>query len=161
MNPLLIGLERLLKSLGDKAIDWRDIIKMGRTQLQDALPMTFGQEFGAFSNSIRKDKDNLIKIQETLLELNMGGTAIGTGFLTHKDYPLVYLKHMQEISGLPVRVADDLIEASWITLSCSCPDSAAIVVIKSLLITRNDIWFINSGITGFTFPGIIEDPGCN
>lgn len=115
MNPLLIGLERLIKSLGDKATDWRDIIKMGRTQLQDAVPMTFGQEFGAFSNSIRKDKDNLINIQESLLELNMGGTAIGTGMLTHKDYPLIYLKHMQETSGLPVRVADDLIEASWNT----------------------------------------------
>lgn len=115
MNPLLIVIEQLLKSLEERANAWRDIVKMGRTQLQDAVPMTFGQEFGAFANSIRKDKNNLIRVQESLLELNMGGTAIGTGILTHRDYPLIYLKHIQEVSGLPVRIVDDLIEASWNT----------------------------------------------
>lgn len=103
----------LTSSLKNKAKEFSQIIKMGRTQLQDAVPMTLGQEFYAFNTSLQKEKINLLHIAKLLLQVNLGGTAIGTKLNTPKGYQQVVVKQLSQISGIPCIPAKDLIEASY------------------------------------------------
>jgi len=109
----LISTKRaLIRAFLNKADEFRDIIKIGRTQLQDAVPMTLGQEFRAFAVSLENEITRLEKNTAELLKLNMGGTAIGTGINTVPAYGPKVIEHLREISGLNVCLADDLIEAT-------------------------------------------------
>jgi aspartate ammonia-lyase len=87
-------------------------IKMGRTQLQDAVPMTLGQEFTAFAHTILEDVDRLGEAQTLIREINMGATAIGTGLNAPKGYAESVRKHLASITGLPLITAPDLVEAT-------------------------------------------------
>ena len=78
-KKLVVSLERLITSFRNKAEEFKDAIKMGRTQLQDAVPMTSGQEFAAFANNLEEEVLNIARNEVLLHEINMGGTAIGTG----------------------------------------------------------------------------------
>jgi len=89
-----------------------NIIKMGRTQLQDAVPMTLGQEFQAWANTLTEEIDRLSVNADLFLEVNMGGTAIGTGINADPRYPDRVISHLREITSLPVHLAPDLVEAS-------------------------------------------------
>jgi aspartate ammonia-lyase len=89
------------------------VLKMGRTQLQDAVPMTLGQEFRAFATTLSKDLQHLKLLAPTLLtEVNLGGTAIGTGINADPQYQLLAVKRLAIISGQPPTPAADLIEAT-------------------------------------------------
>lgn len=96
----------------DKSKEFADILKMGRTQLQDAVPMTVGQEFYAFSVLLDEEIKNLARAAELLLEVNLGATAIGTGLNTPKGYPETVVKYLSEVTGLPCVSAENLIEAT-------------------------------------------------
>ncbi|MGC5585873.1 aspartate ammonia-lyase [Ornithinimicrobium sp. W1665] len=108
-----------LSSLADAFLErseaFKDIQKIGRTQLQDAVPMTLGQEFAAFGNTIFEDCDRLEEAIPLLLECNLGATAIGTGITAHPRYQEVVIKHLRAVTALPIEPAIDLIEASWDT----------------------------------------------
>jgi len=108
-----------------KGIEFSDVIKMGRTQLQDAVPMTLGQEFEAYAVSIEKDIKELYWNAEQLLLVNMGGTAIGTGLNAPPGYQEKCTGHLAEITGLAITLAEDLVEAS--------PDTGAYVSYSSAL----------------------------
>ncbi|GAA6526385.1 aspartate ammonia-lyase [Intrasporangium sp. DVR] len=95
-----------------KALEFADILKMGRTQLQDAVPMTLGQEFHGFAVNLREELRSLAFSSSFLLEVNLGATAIGTGVNTPEGYAAVAVRHLAEVTGLPVVPADDLIEAT-------------------------------------------------
>ncbi|WP_067844575.1 aspartate ammonia-lyase [Nocardia lijiangensis] len=95
-----------------KATEFADVIKMGRTQLQDAVPMTLGQEFGAYATMVREDRARLAEGALLLLECHLGGTAIGTGINGHPDYPELACRYLAELSGEPVVQAADPIEAT-------------------------------------------------
>ncbi|MEN1586169.1 lyase family protein, partial [Pseudomonas aeruginosa] len=86
--------------------------KMGRTQLQDAVPMTLGQEFRAFSILLKEEVKNIQRTAELLLEVNLGATAIGTGLNTPKEYSPLAVKKLAEVTGFPCVPAEDLIEAT-------------------------------------------------
>lgn len=103
---------KLEESLRAKAAEFRDIVKMGRTQLQDAVPMTLGQEFTAFANLIAADREALRALEPELAELNLGGTAIGTGITAHPRLGEVSVAHLCEITGLPLGLASDRIAAT-------------------------------------------------
>lgn len=103
---------RLIEALRAKARDFADIQKIGRTQLQDALPMTLGQEFASWANTIVEDVQIIQRLSHLLLEVNLGGTAIGTGVNTPKGYAQRAVAELAQITGLPVTLAGDLIEAS-------------------------------------------------
>ena len=90
-------------------------IKMGRTQLQDAVPMTLGQEFRAFGNTILEDVDRLAEVQRLIREINMGATAIGTGINAPPGYSESVREHLAHITGLPLITAPDLVEATMDT----------------------------------------------
>jgi len=108
-----------------KGIEFSDVIKMGRTQLQDAVPMTLGQEFEAYAVSIEKDIKELYWNAEQLLSVNMGGTAIGTGLNAPLGYREKCTGNLAEITGLALTLAEDLVE--------STPDTGAYVSYSSAL----------------------------
>ncbi|MFW6401626.1 MAG: aspartate ammonia-lyase [Desulfohalobiaceae bacterium] len=105
-------LDRLQKAFLAKGQEFGDIIKMGRTQLQDAVPMTLGQEFSAFGVNIAEDVQRLGEALKLLLEINMGATAIGTGINTVPEYAELVCQRLADITGLDLRLAQDLIEAT-------------------------------------------------
>ena len=149
-DPLLKAIKSLSDAFYDKGNEFSDIIKMGRTQLQDAVPMTLGQEFSAFGDTLLLDIDRLNEMSELFLEINLGATAIGTGVNSHPDYPKLAVEALAELSGLPLVVDPHTIEAT--------SDTSAFVsfssVLKRLAIKlskiSNDLRLLSSGpIAGF------------
>jgi aspartate ammonia-lyase len=105
----------LIEAFGEKSLEFRDVMKLGRTQLQDAVPMTLGQEFGAFATVLTEDLARGSETSRLLQEVNLGGTAIGTGLNAPHDYQKIAIHELSRLCRLPLRGADDLIEASWDT----------------------------------------------
>jgi len=107
---------KILKDLEDafrkKGVEFKDVLKMGRTQLQDAVPMTLGQEFHAFATTISEDITRLQEAQKLILEVNMGATAIGTRVNAPEAYPELCVEYLAKESGIEVTLAPDLIEAT-------------------------------------------------
>ena len=111
--PALIEEQRLLKdALMAKAAEFDDVIKVGRTQLMDAVPMRLGSEFRAFAVTIGEDIERLKEFASLLREVNLGGTAIGTGINTPGGYSERVIHNLAEVSGVPLVPAADLIEAT-------------------------------------------------
>lgn len=113
MNKQLVAaLERLVASFRKKGEEFKNDIKMGRTQLQDAVPMTSGQEFTAFANTLEEEIGNLNRNVELMLEINMGATAIGTGLNAVPGYAELCTKKLAELTGENFTLGKDLVEAT-------------------------------------------------
>ena len=113
MNKQLVAaLERLVASFRKKGEEFKNNIKMGRTQLQDAVPMTSGQEFTAFANTLEEEIRNLNRNVELMLEINMGATAIGTGLNAVPGYAELCTKKLAELTGENFTLGKDLVEAT-------------------------------------------------
>jgi aspartate ammonia-lyase len=112
MDGLLEEMEGLRKAFAAKAREFADVIKMGRTQLQDAVPMTLGQEFGAWAVMVGEDMSRVREAQALIHEINMGATAIGTGLNAHPKYASVVTAKLAELSGVPVVESHNLVEAT-------------------------------------------------
>ena len=84
-----------------KAEEFTDVLKMGRTQLQDAVPMTLGQEFSTYAVMLGEDEQRLKEAVLLICEINLGATAIGTGINAHPDYAALVCRHLREITGIP------------------------------------------------------------
>lgn len=125
MDGLLEQMEGLRKAFAAKRQEFADVIKMGRTQLQDAVPMTLGQEFGAWAVMVGEDMARVREAQQLIHEINMGATAIGTGLNAHPEYAARVTALLAEISGVPVRQSHDLVEATQ--------DSGAYVQLSGVL----------------------------
>jgi len=122
---LMEAMRSLSAAFRDKAAEFQDVIKMGRTQLQDAVPMTLGQEFGAFATTILEDIDRLETVKALFHEVNLGATAIGTGINAPPGYAPVAVDHLRRITRMPLQTSADLIEATW--------DTGAYVQLSGLL----------------------------
>ncbi len=109
---LMEALQSLSEAFREKAGEFKDIIKMGRTQLQDAVPMSLGQEFGAFATTILEDVERLKVVSGLFYEINLGATAIGTGVNAPPGYAPVVVDHLKKLTGLPMATSMDLIEAT-------------------------------------------------
>ena len=144
-GKLLAELRKLVSAFHQKGNEFADVIKMGRTQLQDAVPMTLGQEFHAFGESIDNEIFALERIETVLYEVNMGGTAIGTGLNAPESYAQRCAEHLSRITGKPIRLAVDLVEATQDTQPFVLFSSA----LKSLAIKLskicNDLRLLSSG----------------
>ncbi len=139
-------LARLVEAFEEKAEAFRGIVKMGRTQLQDAVPMTLGQEFGAWGKSLADEVEALRRIERALLyNVNMGGTAIGTGLNAAPGFAEACARHLAEITGFPIESEPDLVEATQDTQAFVFYSSA----LKSLAIKLskicNDLRLLSSG----------------
>lgn len=104
--------EVLQNAFKAKGNEFKDVLKMGRTQLQDAVPMTLGQEFHAYATTIGEDIARLKEAQKLVLEINMGATAIGTKVNAPEGYPELCVQYLAKETGLPLTLSPDLIEAT-------------------------------------------------
>ncbi|MBY5992025.1 aspartate ammonia-lyase [Ferrimonas balearica] len=111
-QPLIDAITDLVEALGRKGEEFDDVLKMGRTQMQDAVPMTLGQEFRAFAHTLSEDIDRLKEAAKLLAEINLGGTAIGTGINAHPDYADAAIRHLSEIAKVEMKGASDKVEAT-------------------------------------------------
>jgi aspartate ammonia-lyase len=142
---LVEAMSVLRASFERKANEFRSVLKMGRTQLQDAVPMTLGQEFGSYAVGLAEDQARLLEALSTIREINLGATAIGTGINTHPDYAEAARKHLAQITGIPLITAQDLVAAT--------PDVGAFMHISGVLKrmaaklskTCNDLRLLSSG----------------
>lgn len=145
VGELFEAIKVLRDSFAKKAEEFKDVIKMGRTQLQDAVPMTVGQEFHAFATMLDEDLVRLEEARKLMLEVNLGGTAIGTGINAHPDFSKVVVKHLSAITGDTFTSCPDLIAAT--------PDCSGYVhvmgTLKRMAIklskTCNDLRLLGSG----------------
>ncbi|MCK6436443.1 aspartate ammonia-lyase [Rivihabitans pingtungensis] len=135
----------LRQAFADRAEAFADVLKMGRTQLQDAVPMTLGQEFGAYAVMLGEDEARLGEASLLITEINLGATAIGTGINTHPDYAHVACRHLARISGVPVSTADNLVEASQDCGSFVQLSGVLKRVAVKLSKTCNDLRLLSSG----------------
>ena len=125
LRRLISALEKLRGALAAKGNEFSGIVKMGRTQLQDAVPMTLGQEFTAFAVTTGEDIARLRETARLFLEVNMGGTAIGTGINADPRYPQMVVDELRHVTGLDVTLAENLVEAT--------PDTGAFVMFSGVL----------------------------
>jgi fumarate hydratase class II len=105
------GVEALLNTLKKKSADFKDVVKIGRTHLMDATPLTLGQEFGGYASQLEHGLKALRNTMAHLAELALGGTAVGTGLNTPKGYDVLVAKYIAEFSGLPFVTAENKFEA--------------------------------------------------
>ncbi len=112
LDPLIQEQKNLVGAFRERAAAFADIDKVGRTQLQDAVPMTLGQEFASFANTLEEDIDRVYQLSNLLLEVNLGGTAIGTGANAPEGFAARAVRHLANVSGRNFIPAKDLIEAS-------------------------------------------------
>ncbi|KGJ97511.1 aspartate ammonia-lyase [Colwellia psychrerythraea] len=109
---LLTAVEQLVASFTQKSKQFSGILKLARTQLQDAVPMTLGQEFKSFASTLREDIKLIKNTSKLLTEINLGGTAVGTGINTQKGYGSIAIEKLSELTSIKFTEAEDLIEAS-------------------------------------------------
>lgn len=112
IDELIAAMEVLRLAFAEKAEEFKDILKMGRTQLQDAVPMTLGQEFSAYAVMLEEDQQRLREAALLIQEINLGATAIGTGINAHPDYAALAQKHLTALTGIQYITASNLVEAT-------------------------------------------------
>ena len=145
-NRKLTGvLRRLINSMRRKGREFAHILKMGRTQLQDAVPMTLGQTFDAFADTLSEEIDRLEQNANLFLEVNMGGTAIGTGITAEPEYSEKVIRHLRKITGLEVTLAPNLVEATSDTGAHVMYSSALKRLAVKLSKISNDLRLLSSG----------------
>lgn len=145
LGELAVGVEQLVAVLHAKGVELEDVLTMARTQLQDAIPMTLGQEFTAFAVTISEELRHINTVRGFLLEVNLGATAIGTGVNTPPGYAEVVIRHLADVTGRPCGTAPDLIEATsdtgvYVTAHGVCKRLAV-----KLSKTCNDLRLLSSG----------------
>ncbi|MBO9153022.1 aspartate ammonia-lyase [Chitinophaga sp. GCM10012297] len=113
LNDYKTSLDKLAQSFENKGEEFKQVLKMGRTQLQDAVPMSMGDEFKAFATNLREELSRIEDSKSLISEINMGATAIGTGVNAPKEYPELVTKYLREVTGLDLKLASDLIEATY------------------------------------------------
>jgi aspartate ammonia-lyase len=142
---LIAVLRELIGSFRKKANEFSHVIKMGRTQLQDAVPMTLGQGFEAYAATLDEEIQRLEQNSRLFLEVNMGGTAIGTGINADPRYSKCCVNHLWEITGLPVSLASNLVEATQDTGAFVIFSSAVKRLAVKLSKICNDLRLLSSG----------------
>jgi aspartate ammonia-lyase len=144
------ALQSLAASLETKSAEFADVIKSGRTHMQDAVPVTLGQEFGAYARTVRRGDRRLYQAEQELLELGIGGSAAGTGLNTRPQYRFKVVEELVRLTGLPVRPADDLFEMMQSLAPIGEVSGALRAIALELTRIANDFRLMASGpTTGF------------
>jgi aspartate ammonia-lyase len=149
LDELEPRLRLLVEALDAKGDEFADVIKSGRTHLADAVPVTLGQEFHAYASAVRRATALLRRDAEELRILGIGGTAAGTGINTPVGYRFVVVRHLHELTGLPLEATDDLREAMQSQLPVVAVSAAMRNLALELTRITNDLRLLSSGpITG-------------
>ena len=140
-----IQLERLSEALEAKAEEFDDVLKMGRTQMQDAVPIRLGQEFRAYSRVVRRDIARFERAKDEMRRLNMGGTAIGTGINADERYLRRIIPNLSKVTGLELVQASDLIDATQNLDGLVAVSGAVKTCAVNLSKMSNDLRLMSSG----------------
>ena len=150
LDKTIKALYAFVDELGKKSQQYSNVIKMGRTEMQDAVPISFGQVFNAYCHAIKRDVERFKQAKKELSVLNMGGTAVGTGITAKKEYIEKIVPNIAAVTGLELKQADDLVDLTQ-NLDCFVYVSG---IVKSLATNlskiANDLRLMSSGPrTGF------------
>lgn len=145
IEQLLETMEILRESFGKKAEQFDHVIKMGRTHLQDAVPIRLGQEFAAYGRVIARDIQRIAQTRENLYTVNLGATAVGTGLNAEPDYIKEAVSLLAQCSGFPLLPAEDLVDATQNTDAYTEVSSALKICMVNMSKVANDLRFMASG----------------
>jgi fumarate hydratase class II len=145
LEELVSTIDSLQKALEKKAQEFDNVIKSGRTHLQDAVPVRLGQEFGAYARAVERDKERIIRASEGLRRLGIGGTATGSGLNAHPDYHFMMINELEALTGLQLYTSDNLFES--MQSMADMADFSASMRTLALTLTRiaNDFRLLSSG----------------
>src|SRR5213594_3629428 len=144
-SKLIPALQLLAKALEHKTVEFDDVVKAGRTHLQDAVPVTLGQEFSAYSSMIRHGIKRAELARDTLLELPLGGTATGTGLNAHSKYAEIAIREVNRLSGFNFKKADNVFESMQGKDACVEASGLLKTIAAGLMKIANDLRLLNSG----------------
>jgi aspartate ammonia-lyase len=145
IKRLLVEMASLKNSFSQKAKEFEDVLKVGRTQLQDAVPMTLGQEFSTYAVMLGEDAQRLGEASDLVREINLGATAIGTGINAHPDYAPLATRRLSEVSGVELISAPNLVEATQDAGSFVQLSGVLKRIAVKLSKTCNDLRLLSSG----------------
>jgi aspartate ammonia-lyase len=146
LDDLLPVLKNLQRALEAKSRQFKGIVKSGRTHLQDATPVTLGQEFGAYAEAVRRSREFIAESSRMLSELGIGGSAVGTGVMTHTGYGREVVRNLKTLTGLKkLRVSKNPFEAMQSNAPFSAVSSALKVLALELIRIANDLRLLSSG----------------
>jgi fumarate hydratase class II len=144
-RTLIPAVQRVHEAIAAKAKEFEDVVKIGRTHLQDAVPLTFGQEFGGWASLLERDIKRLEKVLDGLYDLAIGGTAVGTGLNAHPEFAERAAKRIAELSGLPFRSHPNKFAALSAHDEIVFAQGALETLAASFMKISNDIRWLASG----------------
>jgi len=145
LTELFPVVDELVDALNEKVEEFDNIIKSGRTHLQDAAPIKLGQEFSGYASSVSKALEKIRRASDALKELGIGGTAVGTGLNTHPDYAQKIICELKEITDLDVRAATNYFEAMQSNAPITEASGAVKVLAIEMIRIANDLRLLSSG----------------
>jgi fumarate hydratase class II len=145
LDELLDALRNLAEAFQAKAVEFDDIVKSGRTHLQDAVPVRLGQEFGAYGRAVERDAERIFRSAQGLRRLGIGGTAVGSGLNAHPEYPARMVKKLAELTDLELSAADNLFEAMQSTADLADFSASLRTLALTLIRIANDLRLLASG----------------
>jgi fumarate hydratase class II len=145
LDELLTTLKDLVVALNNKAREFDDIVKSGRTHLQDAVPVRLGQEFGAYARAVERDAERIRAAAEGLKRLGIGGTAVGSGLNAHPDYHRRMVKKLSELTGLKLSESDNLFESMQSMADAASFSASLRTLALTLIRIANDFRLLSSG----------------
>ncbi|MBI3738080.1 MAG: aspartate ammonia-lyase, partial [Chloroflexi bacterium] len=145
LNELLDALKGLQSALEAKAVEFDDVVKSGRTHLQDAVPVRLGQEFGAYAQAVERDAERIARSAEGLKRLGIGGTAVGSGLNAHPEYHKRMVKKLSDLTGLKLYESDNLFESMQSMADAADFSSAIRTLALTLIRIANDFRLLASG----------------
>ena len=147
LDELLTALNNLSSALMAKASEFDDIVKSGRTHLQDAVPIRLGQEFGAYAKAIERDAERIQYAAEGLRRLGIGGTAVGSGLNAHPEYHRQMVRKLSEATGLKLNESDNLFESMQSMADAAAFSASLRTLALTLIRIANDFRLLSSGPT--------------
>ena len=147
LDELLTALKKLTAELNAKAIEFDEIVKSGRTHLQDAVPVRLGQEFGAYARAIERDAERIRSAAEGLRRLGIGGTAVGSGLNAHPEFHPRMVKKLSELTGFQLKESDNLFESMQSMADAVAFSASLRTLALTLIRIANDFRLLASGPT--------------
>ena len=148
LERLETGLVALQQALQEKEREFSDVVRLGRTELQDALPMTAGMQFAAYAEAIGRDRWRIFKARERIKVVNLGGTAIGTGFGAPQKYIFTVIEKLRAVTGLSITRAENMVEATQNLDSLVEVSGLLKTLAVNLLKIAEDLRLLSSGPAG-------------
>jgi fumarate hydratase class II len=145
LDELFAALDDLAGALNNKAIEFDEIVKSGRTHLQDAVPIRLGQEFSAYARAVERDAERIRFAAQGLTRLGIGGTAVGTGLNAHPEYHHLMVKKLSELTGLQLNESDNLFESMQSMADAAAFSASLRTLALTLIRIANDFRLLASG----------------